>query len=540
MKTITAGLSSHLAGTVTSLATLWKIVRTDGVEKYFTDHDENIEYPVSSGDIYLAASGYKRSAVSNQVGLSVDNLDVEGIFDGGQLDEDELRVGLYDYAEVFMMVINYASPVDGVLKLRRGKLGEVAFTPQGFYKAELRGISQLLSQNVIEMYTAECRADVGDTKCKIPIFPDVLAREAVVALGEFYRVPTKSLTGVSWPGLCDNASFDQDTAGTGISTLTGWTIISGVWDLFTSDNGLAPDDGVNFLSGGAGPSGVIEQSITLADSGIDVTEVDAGNATADFSIERANQFTDSDEGRVIVTFRDASGVIVGTPLDTTSEAISPEDTWVTRSFTGTAIPATTRSIKIQLSFTRIAGGDAETSFDNVSLTVHETARTNTFYDIYENRVYEVTTAGTAAVSQPTYDTVIGNTTTDGTAVLTARDSFQRDAYVDDVIDNRTLRVIVSDGRAISVWFDQGALVFESTNNSGKVQEIRSWISSTKYATTFLPAPFPVVVGTKLRIYPGCDKILATCKDKFSNTINFRGEPYVPGQDSFQKFADVRR
>jgi hypothetical protein len=539
MKTISANLSTHISGTVTSLATLWKIVRTDGVEKYFTDHDQDIEYPVSSGTIYLAASGYKRSAVANQVGLSVDNLDIEGVFDGNQLDEDELRVGLYDYAEVFMMVINYAAVADGVLKLRRGKLGEVAFTPQGFYKAELRGIAQLLSQNVVEMYTAECRADLGDTKCKIPIYPDVLGREVNVVVGDFYRVPTKSLTGVDWPGLGSNMSFDVDAAGLAITSLTGWTIVSGTWDLTVSDHGLTPDDGVNFLTGAGSASGVIEQSVTLADIGIDVTEIDAGNATADFSIRRANSNTGSDEGRVIVTFRDASGVIVGTPLDTTSEAISPEDTWVTRSFTGTAIPATTRTIRIQLSFTRIAGGEAESCFDNASLTVHETARTNTFHDIYENRVYEVTTAGLTAVSQPAYDTVIGNTTTDGTAVLTARDAYMRDAYVDDVVDNRTLKIGVTEARAVDVWFDQGAIIFETTSNSGKVHEVRSWIQSTTQAVFFLPAPFTVLPGSKLRMYPGCDKIVGTCVSKFSNAINFRGEPYIPGQDSFQKFADVR-
>jgi uncharacterized phage protein (TIGR02218 family) len=536
MKSISAGLSTHISGRVTSLATLWKIVRTDAVEKYFTDHDQDITF---SGDLYLAASGYKRSAVANQVGLSVDNLDIEGVFDGDQLDEDELRVGLYDYAEVFMMVINYTATADGVLKLRRGKLGEVAFTPQGFYKAELRGIAQLLSQNVIEMYTAECRADLGDSNCKIPILPDVLGREATVVVGEFYRLVTKSTTGIDWAGLGANMSFDIDAAGLSKTAITGWTVTSGEFHLHTSDGGTTPDDGVNFLGGGTGSSGSMEQSVTLADIGIDLTEVDAGNATADFSIRRANQTATADTGRVIVTFRDADGVIIGTPLDTTSEAISPEDTWATRSFTGTAIPTLTRSIKVQLSFTNVGGGDADTAFDNASLTVHETTTVNTFYDIYENRVYEVTTAGLTAVSQPTYDTVIGNPTTDGTAVLTARDSFQRDAYVDEVIDNRTLKIVVTEARAVDVWFDQGAIIFETTQNAGKVHEVRSWIQSTTQAVFFLPAPFTVLPGSKIRMYPGCDKIIGTCVSKFSNALNFRGEPYIPGQDSFQKFADVR-
>jgi hypothetical protein len=53
MKTISANLTTHLGQTVTSLATLWKIVRTDGVQKFFTDHDQDITF---SGDVYLAAS----------------------------------------------------------------------------------------------------------------------------------------------------------------------------------------------------------------------------------------------------------------------------------------------------------------------------------------------------------------------------------------------------------------------------------------------------------------------------------------------------
>lgn len=34
------------------------------------------------------------------------------------------------------------------------------------------------------------------------------------------------------------------------------------------------------------------------------------------------------------------------------------------------------------------------------------------------------------------------------------------------------------------------------------------------------------IGDKYEIIAGCDKTLKTCKDKFNNTINFRGEPYI--------------
>ena len=187
----------------------------------------------------------------------------------------------------------------------------------------------------------------------------------------------------------------------------------------------------------------------------------------------------------------------------------------------------------------VSGGEADTAFDNAALTVHETARTNTFHDIYEHRVYEVTTAGTTDGSQPTYDETIGNTTTDGTAVLTARDAFFRHGEIVDVIDGKTFILNVSEARAVDGWFDQGAIVFESGNNSGKVIEARVWTQADSQLVIFVPPPFTLLPGTKIKIYPGCDKRLTTCVSKFANAINFRGEPFIPGQDAYSKFADVR-
>jgi hypothetical protein len=43
------------------------------------------------------------------------------------------------------------------------------------------------------------------------------------------------------------------------------------------------------------------------------------------------------------------------------------------------------------------------------------------FQVYEDRIYEVTAAGTTAAVLPAYDTTIGNPTTDGTATLTARE-----------------------------------------------------------------------------------------------------------------------
>ena len=37
-------------------------------------------------------------------------------------------------------------------------------------------------------------------------------------------------------------------------------------------------------------------------------------------------------------------------------------------------------------------------------------------------------------------------------------------------------------------------------------------------------------GDTYNAIAGCDKTIGTCASRFSNAVNFRGEPYVPGMD----------
>jgi uncharacterized phage protein (TIGR02218 family) len=45
-----------------------------------------------------------------------------------------------------------------------------------------------------------------------------------------------------------------------------------------------------------------------------------------------------------------------------------------------------------------------------------------------------------------------------------------------------------------------------------------------------PLPIAPQVGDTIRIIMGCDKSFATCKTRFANALNFRGQPTLPGDD----------
>ncbi|HJT39246.1 MAG TPA: DUF2163 domain-containing protein [Sphingobium sp.] len=50
-----------------------------------------------------------------------------------------------------------------------------------------------------------------------------------------------------------------------------------------------------------------------------------------------------------------------------------------------------------------------------------------------------------------------------------------------------------------------------------------------------PPPFAVQPGTPALLTQGCDRQLATCRTRFANVVNFRGEPYLPGTDLLTRY-----
>lgn len=164
MKAASAGMATHLAGDALSLATLWRIVRRDGAVFTFTDHDRDIVY---GGDTYLAALGYRRAAVASGADLAVDETELEGLLNSDSITEFELRAGVWDGADVRIFVVNWANLAAGEIKIRRGRLGEVIVRDDGSFRSELRGLAQPLQTIIGGLYQPECRADLGDARCKI-------------------------------------------------------------------------------------------------------------------------------------------------------------------------------------------------------------------------------------------------------------------------------------------------------------------------------------------------------------------------------------
>lgn len=165
MKQISNELQNHIAGEVTSLATCWKLKRRDNVVFCFTDHDRDIVFESLT---YKASTGFTPSTIASTASFSVDNLDIEGMLSSVSIMEGDVLAGKYDFAEIEIFLVNYNDLSQGILKLRRGWLGEVSIQKQQFV-AEVRGLTQRLSQTIGELYSVSCRASLGDSRCKVDL-----------------------------------------------------------------------------------------------------------------------------------------------------------------------------------------------------------------------------------------------------------------------------------------------------------------------------------------------------------------------------------
>jgi uncharacterized phage protein (TIGR02218 family) len=88
------------------------------------------------------------------------------------------------------------------------------------------------------------------------------------------------------------------------------------------------------------------------------------------------------------------------------------------------------------------------------------------------------------------------------------------------------------------WFARGRLQWTSGGNAGRAMEVRSHRlqGSIIVLDLWQAMASPVIEGDAFVVVAGCDKQFATCRAKFSNALNFRGFPHMPGNDFVLSYA----
>jgi uncharacterized phage protein (TIGR02218 family) len=258
MKVISSQLAGHLAGSVTTLAVLWKIKRQDGVILGFTDHDQPVTYNDGVDTVaYSPATGFTPSAIETNSDLATDNLEVTAFMDVTAIDEVDLRAGLYDFCTVEIRLVNYVDLTQGDLKIRTGTVGNVVIK-NGIGNFEIRGLIYRTQIAIGKLFGPTCRAELGDSDCTInlALWTQNGTVNTDTDLRTFVPVSGLLMIGSSTPTLPAPVGwFDQGTITWLTGANAGFSMEISTWDgttliLFENmQNQIAPGDTFSITPG---------------------------------------------------------------------------------------------------------------------------------------------------------------------------------------------------------------------------------------------------------------------------------------------------
>ena len=81
------------------------------------------------------------------------------------------------------------------------------------------------------------------------------------------------------------------------------------------------------------------------------------------------------------------------------------------------------------------------------------------------------------------------------------------------------------------WFERGVISFSDGKLTREFRiKLDSRVGTERKISVWNAADVKFQVGDSVVLTAGCDKRFATCKSKFSNTLNFQGFPTLPGED----------
>jgi uncharacterized phage protein (TIGR02218 family) len=166
-------------GDLTSVALCWRLERSDGAGLGLTSHDVPL---TTDGIAYRPTPGIVPAAVTRSLGLEPHSGEVTGALSADALEEQDLALGRWDGAGIKLFALDWNAPAEPAISLLAGELGEVTIDGDKF-SAELKGASTALGAPVCPSTSPQCRAQLGDKKCRVDMAGRWTAANVTVSSG---------------------------------------------------------------------------------------------------------------------------------------------------------------------------------------------------------------------------------------------------------------------------------------------------------------------------------------------------------------------
>lgn len=229
MRTLSAGLTGHLATRSHTRCTMLRLDLRDGTSVGITDHNRDLAFDLGDGSItYQARTGIFASDVSLTASLDADNYEITGPI-GETVTLEAILGGRFNRARARLFQVNHRNLSSGAIKLLIGSVSEVR--PQGGkFVLEIRSDVDRFNQTVGRTIANNCDADHGDARC---------GRTPESVVGTVTAVTDAMRFTVSFSGSYANGYYDEgtvnfltgDLAGTSPVEIFSWTA-AGAINLF--------------------------------------------------------------------------------------------------------------------------------------------------------------------------------------------------------------------------------------------------------------------------------------------------------------------
>ena len=227
MRNVSADWIEYIETTTTK--TLVKCLRVETLDHTVYGTTTHTRDFVFEGVTYYTSAGLTDTAVARTEGFGVDNMEFSMVLTDAM--HAAIEAGKFDEAKCYFFMVDYTDLTKGSVPLSTGYIGEI--TRDGnLVKAEILGLMSRLGRKTGRVYTTECDAVLGDSRCKVPMKDIAVTTEYVLS-----------------------------TTGNTISRTLG----------IFSDHGLAIGDRIQIAGSGAGNDG-IQTIASFVDENTLVTE----------------------------------------------------------------------------------------------------------------------------------------------------------------------------------------------------------------------------------------------------------------------------
>lgn len=144
-----------------TVATYWRIERTDGVTLGFVSHDRDLAF---GGLVHRSAPGMVPSAIRLSANLEADSAEIAGALTHDAIREDDLGIGRFDGARIVTGVVDWQTLEHEALY--SGTIGAVGRDGGGF-SAELDSLKAVLERELVARTAPTCRAEFCGPGCTL-------------------------------------------------------------------------------------------------------------------------------------------------------------------------------------------------------------------------------------------------------------------------------------------------------------------------------------------------------------------------------------